>query len=86
MFLILDGQMRVEVKGDTVDTISAPNVLGELAAIRPAPRTATIVANTRSRVLVLEQRQLYDLLWNRGEVLAVMIDLLVSRLQRSGEV
>jgi CRP-like cAMP-binding protein len=62
MFIMIDGAAVVTRDGQHVATVTAGDVVGELAVLSGHPRNATVVAETEVRVLVLTQRGLNQLL------------------------
>lgn len=61
-FVILEGTARVERNGTAVAELGVGDHVGELALIDGEPRSATVVAVTPLRVLVLGQREFRGLL------------------------
>lgn len=53
MFIIIDGTASVTRDGRRVATLSAGDVVGELAVISGCPRNATVAAETELRILDL---------------------------------
>ncbi len=62
MFILLDGTASVTRDGQRVATLTAGDVVGELAVISGRPRNATVVAETELRVLDLNHAGLDQLL------------------------
>jgi CRP-like cAMP-binding protein len=56
-FVILEGRATVERKGLTVADLGPGHYFGELALLDGGPRTATVIATTPLKVLVLGQRE-----------------------------
>ena len=56
-FVILEGNATVERKGMKVVDLGPGQYFGELALLDHGPRTATVIATTPMRVLVLGQRE-----------------------------
>lgn len=56
-FIILEGSAQVERKGLTVATLGPGDHFGELALLDGGPRTATVLATSPMRVLVLGRRE-----------------------------
>jgi CRP-like cAMP-binding protein len=56
-FVILEGEAEVIRNGTTVTTLGPGAAFGELAILDGGPRTATVVATTPLRLLVLGQRE-----------------------------
>ena len=62
MFILLDGTASVTRDGQRVATLTAGDVVGELAVISGHPRNATVVAETELRILDLTHAGLDQLL------------------------
>ena len=62
MFILLDGTAEVTRDGQRMATVTAGDVVGELAVLSGHPRNATVTAETELRVLVLTHRGLSQLL------------------------
>lgn len=62
MFILIDGTAAVTRDGKPVATVTAGDVVGELAVLTGHPRNATVTAETEVRVLVLTHRGLEQLL------------------------
>jgi len=56
-FLLLEGTASVKKNGRKVATLKAGQYFGEMALLDRGPRTATVVADTDVRVLVVGQRE-----------------------------
>src|SRR4051794_38435750 len=55
-FVIMDGSASVRRNGRKVATLGPGSVVGELSLLDHGPRTATVVADTDLRLLVIDQR------------------------------
>jgi len=53
-FVIIDGTVRIERGGRTINTMGAGDYLGEIALLDGGPRTATAIAETPCRLLAIE--------------------------------
>ena len=62
MFILLDGTASVTRDGQRVATVSAGDVVGELAVISGCPRNATVVAETELQILDINHAGLDQLL------------------------
>jgi CRP/FNR family cyclic AMP-dependent transcriptional regulator len=58
LYVIVDGEADVTRNGERVATLGAGDYFGELAVLRPAPRTATVIASTDMQVLIVTAREL----------------------------
>lgn len=81
-FVILDGRAEVRRHGRTVATLEPGSFFGELALLDPAPRDATVVAETPLTVARLSQGPFRRLL---GEVPAMNGSLLRALARRLRE-
>ena len=61
-FVIVEGSATVTRKGETIATLGAGDVVGELAPITGGVRTATVTADTSMELLVIGQREFAGLL------------------------
>lgn len=55
LFVVVDGTLRIESGGRPLSTSGPGAVIGELALLDPAPRSASAVAVEDTRVLVLDK-------------------------------
>ena len=60
--LILQGKVKVEKDGKLINRLSANDFFGEIALIDKKPRLATVIAETDSKILVVESRSFERLL------------------------
>ena len=81
-FIIVEGTATVTRKGETLATLGAGAVVGELAPLTGASRTATVTADTPMEVLVIGQRELNGLL---DEVPGFAVRLLHNLADRLAE-
>ena len=56
-FLVLSGTVAVTQKGRRVNTLGTGDFFGELAALNPGPRNATVTALTDLEVLIIGPRE-----------------------------
>jgi CRP-like cAMP-binding protein len=57
LYVILSGTATVSRSGSTVATLGAGDYFGELALLDPAPRNATVTADTALEVLIIGPRE-----------------------------
>lgn len=81
MYILLEGEVRVDRGPHEIARIAAPDVFGEMSAIAPAPRSATVTAVGPTRALVLSRETLRDVAFAQHDVLRVMLDLLLDRMK-----
>jgi CRP-like cAMP-binding protein len=85
LFVVVHGRMRVH-KGDrTVTTLGAGATVGELAALVPEPRSASVTALEPTQLLRIDKPVLDELLADRPALASGVIEALVAMIrERSG--
>lgn len=81
MYILVSGKVRVHTEDQTIAEIPAPDVFGELSAIDPAPRSASVTASEPTRALVLARGTLRGLALAQHDILRVMMDLVLDRMK-----
>ena len=82
LFVVLEGEGEVVRGGKKVGTVLPGDFFGELATIDTQPRSASVVAVTRLRVLRLFRRHLMAMLKEEPKVTLKLLDGLVRRLRQ----
>lgn len=83
-FLVLKGRAEVAVAGEVIATVGPGQTVGEMALIDDHPRTATVVARTPMRVLVVGRRHMGALVDQPG-VARGLLEVLTARLRDADE-
>ena len=83
-FVILDGTAEVAVAGEVVAVVGRGQTVGEMALIDNRPRSATVVARTPLRVLVVGRRHLGALVGQPG-VARGLLEVVTARLRDADE-
>ena len=81
MYIIIAGRVRVHSGGRTLTNLEQGSFFGEMAALDPEPRSASITALTDLRLLRLERAPLYHLLASQPEIAAGIIHILCQTLR-----
>jgi HEAT repeat protein len=86
LYLILEGRVSVVKSHGTqqelkLGSVSAVGYFGEMAILDDAPRSATVVADTRCRVLTLDGASLKDLILQMPEISFVIFRVLTGRVR-----
>jgi CRP/FNR family cyclic AMP-dependent transcriptional regulator len=84
-FIILEGSARVERKGKKVAELGAGDHFGELALLDGGPRTATVIAETPLKVLVLGQREFSGVLDSVPGLAHKLLATLATRIRELDE-
>jgi CRP/FNR family transcriptional regulator, cyclic AMP receptor protein len=61
MFVLIEGRANISVGGETLESAEPGTLLGEMALVSSAPRSATVVAVTDCKLVPIDVRQ-FDLL------------------------
>jgi CRP-like cAMP-binding protein len=84
LYIVVDGRVRV-FDGDRVLAILGEGeIFGEMAALDPQPRMASVTAVERTRLLRMDNESLNELITEQGEVALGIIRLLCRRLRKGG--
>ncbi len=71
LFIVLDGQVDVQVAGvGTVASLSSGEILGEMSFVDKAPPSATVIAARQTRVLALEKALIEERLGSQPDFAA----------------
>ena len=82
MYIIMKGTMRVHVEGRVLAELGEREVLGEMAALDPEPRSASVTAMENSLLLSLDHHDVRRLIKLDVEVAIGLIRTLCRRLRR----
>jgi CRP/FNR family transcriptional regulator, cyclic AMP receptor protein len=80
-FLILDGSARVEVSPRKRSRLEPGQYFGEMSLLDGGPRSATVVADTPLRLLVIKRRDFATLLREAPEVTQSLLATLSRRVR-----
>ena len=83
LYIIAEGQVHVHDGERTLSTLHRGEVFGEMAALDPEVRSASITAVTDMRLFRLERGPLYRVMARRSEVAQGIIHMLAQRLRGS---
>jgi CRP-like cAMP-binding protein len=83
MYVIVDGEVDVIVNDNSVAKLSTKDFFGELAALDPEPRSATIKTITDSLLFKIEREIIYDLVNQYQSIAQGIIKVLCKRIRES---
>ena len=83
LYAILEGRVRVERAGHALNELGPGCTVGELAALVPEPRSASVIAVEHTRMLSITKPVLDEMLADWPELATGVIHALVSRLRAS---
>ena len=91
MYLLEEGTVRVAVRGDNGETyfeldLIAPAMFGEMALFTSEPRSASVTAKTKVRVLEVGRKAFTDLMARHGQVGNVLTRIVGDRLLEASSI
>lgn len=81
MYIITHGRVRVHDGEMIINDLSSRDVFGEMAALDPEPRSATVTALEDTRLLCLSQQALYQMMQQYPSVTRGVIRIIAQRLR-----
>ncbi|MEZ4862414.1 MAG: cyclic nucleotide-binding domain-containing protein [Caldilineaceae bacterium] len=81
MYIIIEGRVRVHSGGRTLAILEKGSVFGEMAALDPEPRSASVTALENLRLLRLERVPFTQLITSRPEITTGIIHILCQTLR-----
>ena len=81
LFLLTEGSAKVVRGGRTVTKLSPGDFFGEIAVLDRRPRTASVVAASPVKVLVLHREDLRDILAAEPQAAWALLEALAARLR-----
>jgi AAA family ATP:ADP antiporter len=83
MYIVVEGRVRVHSEERMLRELGPRDIFGEMAALDPEPRSASVTALVPTHLFRLEQEALYELMADRIEVVRGVIRVLCQRLRES---
>jgi len=81
-YVLLEGEADVEQHGHKRPTLHAGDFFGEISMLDRGPATATVVAKTPVRVMVMSHAQFRDAVKANEHVLLRVLQVVAERLRR----
>jgi CRP/FNR family cyclic AMP-dependent transcriptional regulator len=81
MYLLLEGDVGLTVRGNPVGSVKIGEIFGEMAAISDSPRTATALAKTACRVIALDDKAFKKALEVKPEFALMLMGMMIERLR-----
>ncbi len=86
MFLILEGQVKLSIRGESMGIESAGGIIGEMALINLALRSATATAVTDCVLVPLDREQFVNMLRETPEFSLHVMAVLADRLRLANDI
>ena len=81
MYFVIHGEIALAIAGKSLDVARAGEIIGEMAVITGAPRTATAIAKTDCMLIALEAAQFQQALSRQPEFALMLMHMMLSRLR-----
>jgi len=81
IYFLLEGEISLVAKGRPLGAVKAGEIVGEMAAMSDAPRSATAVAKTACRVISLDDKSFAAALQKKPEFALMMLGTMIMRLR-----
>jgi CRP-like cAMP-binding protein len=82
MYVVHDGNVELHVKGQLVDSLGPGGVLGEMALIEHAPRTATATAKTDCTLVPIPEKRFMFMVQQTPHFALQIMKVMAERLRR----
>jgi CRP-like cAMP-binding protein len=80
-FLIVEGRVRIERDGQTINSLGPGDFLGEIALLDESRRTASAVTEGPAKLLVITHRGFNSLLDSSSSIRSAVMQALATRLR-----
>ena len=82
MYVVIEGEVELRVKGQTVERLGPGGMLGEMSLVDPAPRCATAIAGTEARLVPVDRRRFTSMIRTRPNFALEIMRVMAERLRR----
>ena len=85
MYIVLSGEIDLQRGGRTFEQLSAGALVGEMAMIDNAPRSATAIAKTNCRLVPIDEKRFEFMIEERPSFALHVMRVLAERVRRTNE-
>ena len=85
MYVVVEGRVALTVRGRAVESVGPGGVLGEMALVDRAPRTATATAQLPARLAVIPEKRFLYMVQQTPHFSLQILRVVVERLRRMDE-
>jgi len=82
MYVVRDGEVELRVKGQLVEALGPGGVLGEMALIEHAPRSATATAKTDCTLVPISEKRFTFMVQHTPHFALQIMKIMAERLRR----
>jgi CRP/FNR family cyclic AMP-dependent transcriptional regulator len=83
MFAVLEGEVDLAIDGRVIDTVHPGEILGEMALVDHAPRSATATVRTGGRIARINEREFVFLVHEHPTFALQVMKVLAERIRRA---
>ena len=81
MFVVLDGEVEIQIETGIVENLNTGEVFGEMALVDSEPRSATAVAKTDCRLAVIDEKRFLFMVQETPFFALDLMKILTERLR-----
>ncbi len=85
MFAVLEGDIELMHQGSTLEKVGPGGIVGEMALIDPAPRSASAVATTAARLARVDKKQFTYLVQEHPTFALQVMAVMAERIRRAND-
>ncbi|MBC8647860.1 MAG: cyclic nucleotide-binding domain-containing protein [Thermoanaerobaculia bacterium] len=82
LFVVVEGELDVQVAGKTVEIVRPGGIVGEMALIDREPRSATVLARTSGRFVRIDEKRFMFLVQQTPFFALQVMRIMAERLRR----
>jgi CRP-like cAMP-binding protein len=82
MFVIVEGQVDLFLRGKLLETFGPGEVIGEMALIDASPRVASAVARTASKLVPVSEKRFLSMVQQTPQFSLEIMRLMAARLRK----
>ena len=86
MFALVEGRVELTRDGTVIDEVGPGGIMGEMALVDSAPRSATATARTTARVASVDHKQFTYLVHEHPTFALQVMSVMAERLRRANEI
>src|SRR5258708_14997449 len=83
MFLLVKGDIELQVHGKPIAHVKPGEIFGELAVLSGAPRSAAAVAKTECTVIALDEKKFHIAIEHKPEFALMLMSIMIHRLRET---
>ena len=82
MYVVLEGEVELTIGSKVIETLGPGEPFGEMALIDQAPRTATAIAKTQCKLIVIPERRFLFMVQQTPHFALQIMKVMADRLRK----